>query len=106
MRPRPLSISSFLLSVLVLLLACPQVSAQVQTGSVSIRAIDEQGGVVPGVTVTLTSPVMPRPITGVTGSDGVYQVPGLGIGSYTIRTSLPGFQTITREDVIVRQDGY
>src|SRR5215203_3630601 len=78
-------------------------SAQIQTGSISIRAVDEQGGVIPGVTVTLSSPVMPRPITGVTGTDGVYQVPGLGIGSYTVRTSLTGFQTVIRENVIVRQ---
>ena len=103
MRARLLSVCRALLPILVLLVARSEVSAQVQTGSLSIRAVDEQGGVVPGVTVTLSSPVMPRPITGVTGSDGVYQVPGLGIGSYTVRTSLPGFQTITREDVIVRQ---
>ncbi|MEO5895038.1 MAG: TonB-dependent receptor [Vicinamibacterales bacterium] len=103
MRSRRLPIRQVLLPILVLLLAYSPVSAQVQTGSLSIRAVDEQGGVVPGVTVTLSSPVMPRPITGVTGSDGVYQVPGLGIGSYTVRISLQGFQTVIREGVIVRQ---
>ena len=103
MRPHALSLSNLLLAVLLLLAASAPLAAQVQTGSLSIRAVDEQGGVMPGVTVTLTSPVMPRPITGVTGSDGVYQVPGLGIGSYTVRTSLSGFQTVIRESVIVRQ---
>jgi hypothetical protein len=88
--------------MLAVLFAAPA-AAQIQTGSVSVRAVDEQGAVIPGVTVTLTSPVMPRPITGVTGADGIYQVPGLGIGAYTIRTSLQGFQTVIRESVIVRQ---
>ena len=103
MRSLPLSFSKLLLPLLVLLAASSPLAAQVQTGSVAIRAVDEQGAVIPGVTVTLSSPVMPRPITGVTGIDGVYQVPGLGIGSYAVRTSLTGFQTVTRENVIVRQ---
>jgi hypothetical protein len=103
MRSHALSLSNLVLALLLLLAASAPLTAQVQTGSLSIRAVDEQGGVMPGVTVTITSPVMPRPITGVTGSDGVYQVPGLGIGSYTVRTSLPGFQTVIRESVIVRQ---
>jgi len=77
--------------------------AQVQTGSLTVRALDEQGAVIPGVTVSLTSPVMPREITGVTDAGGVYQIPGLAIGAYTVKTTLQGFQTVVREDVLVRQ---
>jgi hypothetical protein len=78
-------------------------TAQVQTGSLRIKAVDEQGGVVPGVSVTITSPVMPRPLTGTTDADGVYQVPGLTVGIYTVKTTLQGFQTVNRENVVVRQ---
>jgi hypothetical protein len=35
-------------------------AAQIQTGSLLVRVLDEQGSVVPGVTITITSPVMPR----------------------------------------------
>src|SRR5688500_8377963 len=85
-------------SVLMLALACPA-WAQVQSGSVLVKVVDDQGAVVPGVTVTLTSPVLPRPLVGVTDSAGVQRFTALTIGTYSIKTTLTGFQTITREGV-------
>ena len=90
-------------SVYLIFLAGATAGAQVQTGSLRVRAVDEQGAVVPGATVTITSPVMPRAIVGTTDADGVYQVPGLGIGTYVVRIALQGFQTVIREAVTVRQ---
>ena len=87
-------------SVLMLALACPA-WAQVQSGSVLVKVVDDQGAVVPGVTVTLTSPVLPRPLVGVTDSAGVQRFTALTIGTYSIKTTLTGFQTITREGVVV-----
>ena len=78
-------------------------SAQIQTGSITVKAVDEQGATIPGVSVSVTSPVLPRELTGVTDTSGVYQLPGLAVGVYTIKTTLQGFQTVVREDVIVRQ---
>ena len=78
-------------------------AAQIQTGILIVRAVDEQGAVMPGATVTVTSPALPREAVGVTDTSGVYQVPGLPVGSYTIKTSLEGFKTLIREDVVVRQ---
>jgi Carboxypeptidase regulatory-like domain/TonB-dependent Receptor Plug Domain len=78
-------------------------AGQVQTGSVVVKVVDEQGAIVPGVGVTVSSPILPRPFEGVTDASGIYQIPGLSVGTYTIKTSLQGFQTIVREDVIVRQ---
>jgi hypothetical protein len=78
-------------------------AAQVQTGSILVKAVDEQGAVMPGVTVAITSAVMPRELTGVTDASGIFQVPGLAIGSYTIKTTLQGFQTVIRQDIFVRQ---
>ena len=78
-------------------------AAQIQTGSIIVKAIDDQGAVIPGVTVSITSPVLPRELVGVTDSSGIYQVPGLSIGTYRVRTALQGFQTVIREDILVRQ---
>ncbi len=78
-------------------------AAQIQTGSISVKAVDDQGAVIPGVTVTISSPVLPRELVGVTDAGGVYQIPGLSIGTYTAKTALQGFQTVIREDIIVRQ---
>ncbi|HET7217629.1 MAG TPA: carboxypeptidase-like regulatory domain-containing protein, partial [Vicinamibacterales bacterium] len=77
--------------------------AQVQTGSIVVKATDDQGAVVPGVTVTISSPILPRELTGVTDASGIYQLPGLSVGIYTIKTTLQGFQTVIREDVVVQQ---
>jgi hypothetical protein len=77
--------------------------AQIQTGIIVVKAVDEQGAVVPGVTVAVSSAVLPRELVGVTDASGIYQLPGLTVGIYTVKTTLQGFQTVVREDVIVRQ---
>src|SRR5918995_4510522 len=86
----------------VMLTAAPALG-QIQAGSIVVRAIDDQGAVMPGASVTVTSRVLPREIVGATDTSGVYQLPGLTPGNYTLRISLDGFQTVIREDIIVRQ---
>ncbi|HET7694731.1 MAG TPA: TonB-dependent receptor [Vicinamibacterales bacterium] len=78
-------------------------SAQIQTGSISVKAVDDQGAVMPGATVTITSAVLPRALEGTTDASGVFLFPGLTPGTYTIKVALQGFQTLVREDVVVRQ---
>src|SRR5688500_16894030 len=79
------------------------VSAQVQTGSIFVKVVDDQGAAVPGATVTLTSPVLPRPLVGVTDSAGAHRFAALTVGSYAVKTTLSGFQTVNREDIVVIQ---
>ena len=53
-----------------------QAQAQVQTGSILVKATDEQGAVMPGVTVTISSPVLVAgQTTGVTDAGGVISLP-------------------------------
>jgi hypothetical protein len=78
-------------------------SAQIQTGIISVKAVDDQGALVPGVSVSITSPILPRAIEGITDASGVFQIPGLTPGTYTVKVTLQGFQTVIREDVVVRQ---
>ncbi len=75
--------------------------AQVQTGSILVKAIDEKGGVVPGVTITISSPVLVTPATGSTDAGGAYRLPGLPPGTYSVKFELSGFQTTLRENVAV-----
>src|SRR5262245_61318728 len=86
-----------------LLLFASVAGAQVQTGSISVKAVDDQGAVMPGATVSITSPVLPRAIEGVTDAGGVFQVPGLAPGTYAVKVVLQGFQTFIRQDVVLRQ---
>ena len=46
-------------SLLALLTVPTQVFAQLQTGSILIKAVDEQSSTVPGATVTLKGSVLP-----------------------------------------------
>ena len=58
--------------------------AQVQTGSILVRVVDDQGAAVPGVAITLTSPVLVAgSMTGVTDASGANRFPALQPGAYT-----------------------
>jgi hypothetical protein len=74
-------------------------SAQTQTGTIEGRVADEQGGVLPGVTVTLTGRQGSQ--TTVTDSSGEYRFVGLNPGNYEVKAELSGFtpQTVQNIDV-------
>src|SRR5215510_13782811 len=77
-------------------------AAQVQTGSILIRAIDDQGAMMPGVTITIGSSVLVSgTMVGVTDAGGVYRFPSLVPGTYAIKMELSVFQTINREGLVV-----
>src|SRR3954447_10973232 len=91
-----------LFAVLTALALASTASAQVQTGSIFVRAVDDQGAVMPGVTITLASPVLVAgTMTGVTDAGGVNRFPSLVPGTYTVKVELGGFQTLTRENIVV-----
>ena len=91
----------FLATAIALTIAVPA-AAQVQTGSILVRAIDQQGAVVPGVTITISSPVLVAgTMTAVTDAGGVYRFPSLVPGVYGVKIELSGFQTINRESIVV-----
>ncbi len=70
-----------------------------QPGEVFGKVTDTSGAVIPGVTVTLSSPVLLQPQVAVTGATGSYRFPGLAIGTYTIRFEIAGFTTFVRDRV-------
>ena len=82
--------------------AAAPAAAQVQTGSILVRAADEQGAVMPGVAITISSPVLVAgTMTGVTDAGGVYRFPSLVPGTYSVKLELSGFQTIDRQNIVV-----
>ena len=90
-------------AVLLLLLLPAAAFAQIQSGSIVVKTTDEQGAVIPGATLTVSSPALPADVSGVTDASGVFHVPGLPLGTYTVKVALQGFKTIIREDIVVRQ---
>jgi len=94
-------IVSWVALLLAVAIAAPA-AAQVQTGSILVRATDDQGAMVPGVSVTISSPVLVAgTMTAVTDAGGVYRFPSLVPGMYAIKMELSGFQTINRENIVV-----
>ncbi len=69
------------------------------TGEIYGKAADKSGAIVPGVTVTLTSPVLIQPQSAVTGATGVYRFPAIPIGVYTVKFELAGFTTVVRDQI-------
>ena len=88
---------------LTLLLAPPTGMALAQTsGTLTGRALDSSGGVLPGVTVTITSPAMIGGArTAVTDEQGAYRFTQLASGEYRVSFALQGFQTLNIEGVRV-----
>ena len=73
-----------------------------QTGSILIKAVDEQGAVMPGVSVTISSPVLVAgSMSGVTDAGGVNRFPSLVPGEYSVKVELSGFRSVTRENIAV-----
>src|SRR3954447_3436927 len=83
------------LSVLLLFPAAAFAQAAI-TGVVR----DASGGVLPGVTVEVASPVMIEKSRSVaTDGTGQYRVVDLRPGTYSVTVSLAGFKTVKREGV-------
>jgi hypothetical protein len=78
-------------------------AAQVQTGSILVRVYDEQGGGIPGVTVSITSgSLVAGTTTGVSDGGGTYRFPSLPPGTYSVKVELQGFQAVIRENITVQ----
>jgi Carboxypeptidase regulatory-like domain len=92
---------TIVLVLMALLAAGVPAGAQQQTGEIFGKVTDQSGAVMPGVTVTLTAPVLLQPLVAVTGETGTYQFPRLDIGVYTVSFALAGFRTTITENVRV-----
>ncbi len=88
------------LCVTLLAMAAPTF-AQEFRGRMNGVVTDNTGGVLPGVTVTASSPAMIQPQVQVTGSDGGFRFLALNPGVYSIEFDLTGFQKVLRNDIRV-----
>ncbi|HEX7779248.1 MAG TPA: TonB-dependent receptor, partial [Vicinamibacterales bacterium] len=76
-------------------------AAQIQTGSILVKLTDEQGGALPGATVTVTGATLLAPIVGTTDAAGAYRAPALAPGMYAVRIELSSFQPMEHPEVVV-----
>src|SRR5215471_10169026 len=70
------------------------------TGAIIGKVVDEQGGVLPGVSVIVKGPG--APVTVYTDARGEFRVTNIDAGNYTLTVALQGFSTVNRENVVVQ----
>jgi hypothetical protein len=70
------------------------------TGTIQGRVADSQGGLLPGVTVTISSPALIGGAqTQVTNEQGNYRFPAVPPGTYAVEFDLTGFNRLRREAI-------
>jgi hypothetical protein len=90
-----------LLSVALVGSAALPTSAQ-GLGGLRGVVVDAQGGALPGVTVTATSPEMLGPQSAVTNERGEYRLINLPPGTFSVTADLTGFAATKREGILLR----
>lgn len=79
--------------------------AQGLTGSVDGTVRDQSGAVVPGVTVTVSSPALiGGPQARPTQNDGTFRFTVLPPGTYTVSFDIQGFQKIDLSGIVIQPD--
>src|SRR5947208_982953 len=94
-------IGKFATLLSVLALACgltTAASAQVFTGRMDVTVEDSTGGRLPGVTVDLTGPVNQTQVTDTLGQAHFLNLP---VGTYSVKTNLPGFNPYSNTNLQV-----
>jgi len=93
------------LAALAIVFAFGLAPAAAQTGQTFGELVgkvtDDQGGVLPGVTVTMSGPSAMGNPTAVTNERGQYRFPAVNSGTYSLKFELTGFSPMVREGIVV-----
>ncbi len=90
---------------IALLIVLSPVIASAQTSAISGTVRDASGGVLPGVTVEVSSPALiEKTRSTVTSGSGQYSILALRPGIYTVKFELPGFASVIREGIELTSD--
>ena len=69
------------------------------TATLSGTVFDSSGAVVPGATIIAKNKGTASTTTAVSGADGLFTIPALEPGNYTVTFTMQGFKTAILEDV-------
>ena len=99
------SMARCLLAGLLACLVAAAAAAQSNTGQISGAVKDSSGGVLPGVTVTVTNLGTATSRAAVTDDRGSYVVTNLPVGSYSVAVELQGFRKAEKTGFEVTPQG-
>src|SRR5258706_15447307 len=81
---------------LVLASSAPLFAQGEQAGAIRGRLSSSDGLALPGAIVTVTSPSLQGDRSAVADINGVYSIPGLPPGEYSVHVAMPGFAAADR----------
>ena len=93
------SLVAALLAACIPVLASAQGGGASSTGTIQGRVTDSSGAVLPGVSVTASSPSMIGTQTQVSNENGSYRFPAVPPGIYVLTFELPGFNSVKRDGI-------
>jgi hypothetical protein len=97
--------TAWVCAAVAMLVAFATTSAFAQTTGRIVGTIhDAQGGVLPGVTVSVTSPQLQGANTAITDAGGQFRFPALPPGTYDVKAELAGFKAAEQADVRIGLD--
>jgi len=70
-----------------------------EMGTIQGKVVDEQGVVLPGASVTASSPNLMGTRSAIANESGQYRIPALPVGIYTIEVSLAGFSPAKKTNI-------
>jgi len=89
-----------LVFVFMVSFAAPPVAADTQDGTMSGVIVDKSGSPLPGVTVTITGPVLQGERAAITDGEGRWRLPLVPVGrGYQVTALLSGFQSVIQTDI-------
>ena len=86
---------------ILLTLLTPAPGLAQQTSNLTGVVTDAQNAVLPGVTVTASSPALIGTQSAVTEANGSYRFATVPPGTYTLTFELSGFQKLRRENIVL-----
>jgi hypothetical protein len=94
--------AGMLVVLVALLVAAAAIPAAAQEATITVAATDEQGQVLPGVSVTVKRPATGFERVVVTNTVGEASMPALVPGTYQVRFALAGFADVVQDNVLLR----
>src|SRR5919201_4245 len=102
MKPRGRVLRGLVFVAVLALLGTPAAAQTGQSfGELVGKVTDEQGAILPGVTVTLSGPAVMGVQSAQTNELGQYRFPAVASGTYTLKFELSGFSPLVRDGIVV-----
>ena len=94
--------SKFIRLMLMLCLTAAPCLAQVSTATITGVVQDSAGALVPGAQVVVTQTQTNGTAEAVTDASGVFSIPALPVGPYSMSVTAAGFATYARTNIVLR----